>query len=122
MDEHLCFSHHPLPLLCAPPRSPLRGPKRLPRNQPPLPGYLSSSHGAVTIFLSAAQKCVTVHFPLCYQRRLHTPCSSSAVQRPGSEQLEHGFMKLQGIQSSRRRPLSGFITGIGLGGKFIPII
>lgn len=40
----------------------------------------------------------------------------------GSEQLEHGFMKLQGIQSSRRRPLSGFITGPGLGGKFIPII
>lgn len=40
----------------------------------------------------------------------------------GSEQLEHGFMKLQGIQSSRHRPLSDFITGPGLGEKFIPII
>lgn len=44
------------------------------------------------------------------------------VRRPHSEQLERGFMKLQGIQSSRRRPLSGFIIGTGLGGQFILVI
>lgn len=44
------------------------------------------------------------------------------VLRPHFEQLQHEFIKLQGIQSSRRCLLSGCVTGTGLGGKFIPII
>lgn len=73
-------------------------------------------------------------FSKCYLEMCHCPFAFALSKEAGKTSLLKGrveallgaagtqFMKLQGIRSSRRRPLSGFVTGPGFGGRFIPII
>lgn len=113
-----CFADCPSPFptaLCPPSSVPPPPPGLSSHDSPEtgllaLPGRVSSPNGAVTVCLRPAQKRVTVHFPPWHQRRPPTP-RPPARAGARAEQLEPGFMKLRGIRSSRRRPLSGCIAG-----------